>query len=230
MSEEKTATPEQAARPKRFATALAIGLIIAGLGMLVWVGYNSWRLNLLHKDCQQCTAQITVAMAVYCQSNEEMFPASPHGEIAALTVFVGNDDWPGNLGTYGNYSEHVAYYKKHGRVSAEHCPYRYIQGLGLNDPADLIVMYRKTKSHWLYHHRSWDYYVEEPKWLVMGPQTPGHWATESDNGFIETAELRRRIRRTLDFLKEKKRPYWEQTVKEHKPFLDKLDEMIQRGE
>jgi len=109
------------------------------------------------------------------------------------------------------------YFEKHQILSGDISPHRYIQGLRFDDPRDLIVMYRKTLTEWETHYHR----AEKARWLVMPPGSFGHWCSEP-GGWIDTPELKRRLTRTLTFLRENKRPHWEQTIKEHQPFIEAL--------
>jgi hypothetical protein len=64
-------------------------------------------------------------------------------------------------------------------------------------------------------------------WMVFGPDLfqAAHGNDLPEGGTRETtAEFKRRLQKTFDYLKENNRPYWENVVKEHTEFLNSIEE------
>ena len=138
-------------------------------------------------------------------------------EIEAMSLMVKSGP-PGVFATFGTTHAQAEYFKTHGVLSDELCPFRYVQGLRNDDPEDLIVMYRKTKTRWKKKYKL----QPDAKWLVMGPRCDGYWGYEG--GWVDTSEFKRRLKKTLEFLEQNQRPNGQQTVKAHLAFLDAIRE------
>ena len=108
--------------------------------------------------------------------------------------------------------------------------YGYIPGLKDDDPPDLIFMYlkRKTRRTWNGDHSPTIF--ARKKWMVFAPDfwtSTMPFGTYPEGGeLVETSEFRRRFQKTLEFLRENKRPHWQAIVAEQTRFLDSLE----RGE
>ena len=99
--------------------------------------------------------------------------------------------------------------------------YTYVPGLRGNDPTDLVMLYMTRKTRYLWHGYSRPFV--EPKWLVFSPDF-GYWPTNAvccaERGQrMGTPEFKRRLRHTLDFLRDEDRPYWTNVVLEQEAFL-----------
>jgi hypothetical protein len=102
--------------------------------------------------------------------------------------------------------------------------YAYVPGLKESDPAELILLYMKEPTRFKWHgdHPS---LLRGKRWLVQTPDfresdRPAEWCPERGQ-WIDTPEFRRRLEKTLSFLKEQQRPYWERIMQEHEAFLAK---------
>ena len=95
--------------------------------------------------------------------------------------------------------------------------YIYIPGLRPDDPTNLVMMYVKEKSRrdWL---GSTATIFSGKKWIVIAPGFP--LGSAECNDWIDTPEFKARLKATLEFLKENKRPYWQNIVKEQQAKLD----------
>jgi hypothetical protein len=106
--------------------------------------------------------------------------------------------------------------------------YGYVPGLADNDPPDLVLMYlkQKTRRTWNGDHSATVF--REKKWMVIGPDFLSHGGSGDDlpeGGWLEDNEgFKRRLQKTLDFLKKNDRPYWQAVVKEHSAFLKTIAE------
>ena len=96
--------------------------------------------------------------------------------------------------------------------------YLYIPGLRPDDPTNLVIMYVKEKSRrdWL---GSTATIFKGKKWIVIAPGFPLGSGGEC-NDWIDTPEFKSRLKRTIEFLKENKRPYWQNIVREQQAKLD----------
>jgi len=105
--------------------------------------------------------------------------------------------------------------------------YGYVPGLRDDDPSDLIFMYlkRMTRRTWNGDHSASIF--AHRKWMVLGPNFLNFTGSASDlpegGELIETTEFRRRLHKTLTFLRENNRPHWETVIPEHSRFLYALE-------
>lgn len=103
--------------------------------------------------------------------------------------------------------------------------YAYLPGLRESDPNNLIVMYMKKQTRYMWHG-DMRAYRRELKWLVFSPDTDSPFDTEEwcPEGArrLSTKEFKQRLRRTLDYLNLNDRPYWTNVVREHKDFLNSI--------
>ena len=160
--------------------------------------------------CTKCTA---VAAQMY---GDGWFPVA-NSDIEAMSMMAAGS-CPSNFTTWDAKEDQCRHFKDHGVLSAEHNPFRYVQGLKKDDPQDLVVMYTKEMIHWRTKHLP--SYEETPKWLAMGPREHHYWGR--GDGWIDSTEFTRRLRKTLDFLRDNERPNWEQTVGDHGRFLQQV--------
>lgn len=118
--------------------------------------------------------------------------------------------------------------------------YGYVPGLTADDPDDLVLMYlkKKTRRTWNGDHSPSIYSPQ--KWMVLPPgiyhnvfnlkpayiPDPENYNNKFPEGglLVETPEFRRRLQKTLGFLKENNRLYWENVIKEHTEFLNAVKE------
>ncbi len=115
------------------------------------------------------------------------------------------------------------------RVSEQ---YAYIPGLkpdDQNQAPDLVLLYMKKKTRFYWHEPR--AVAPEPMWMVIAPgfysgdpqANEEHNRVYAEPGCLwDTAEFKRRFRRTLDYLRENKRPHWESIVKEQEKILDAI--------
>ncbi len=102
--------------------------------------------------------------------------------------------------------------------------YLYVPGLHPNDPQDLVLLYIRERTRYTWHGDA-TAVRREPQWLVFSPgfysplDTP-EWCPE-DGRRLSDDQFRTRLQKTLDFLREQKRPNWENVAKEHTAFLER---------
>jgi hypothetical protein len=96
--------------------------------------------------------------------------------------------------------------------------YIYLPGLRTDDPANLVMFYVKTSSKQRWHGDHPTIFGEK-RWVVISPQ----FSEEIElNEWLSTAELRKRITNTLEFLKTNDRPYWQNIVTEQTKLLENV--------
>ena len=101
--------------------------------------------------------------------------------------------------------------------------YRYVPGLTKDDPDDLVLFYKTTKTRFPAHHHSpslWLLPFIKARWAVIGPRFQG--PLHGGSYWLDTPEFVRRLQKTLDFLKANERPHWEEIVREHGEFLNSI--------
>jgi hypothetical protein len=104
--------------------------------------------------------------------------------------------------------------------------YSYVPGLTRDDPGDLVLMYVNQPTRWTWHGSPPTVFTKKA-WILVPVDMKCYGSRESlgPGEFSERVtydEFRQRLEKTLDFLKEKKRPHWEAVVKEHSEFLNRL--------
>lgn len=120
----------------------------------------------------------------------------------------------------------AAYMARPSEVDRIVTDYAYVPGLTVDDPKDLVVFYlrKQTRKTWNGDHsasvfgKKW-WMVIGPEFLWNGPNCD--WLPEGGQ-VLSTAEFRNRLSKTLTFLRENQRPYWETVVKEQSVFLQSL--------
>jgi hypothetical protein len=107
--------------------------------------------------------------------------------------------------------------------------YRYVPGLHGDDPGDLVLLYFDQPTRYT-HHVSLPTVFEEKGWVIMqldfnagsSRRLPtlgtGEWCVR-----VTTAEFKRRLKETLEFLRANNRPHWQAVVAEHTAFLEGLE-------
>lgn len=100
--------------------------------------------------------------------------------------------------------------------------YRFVPGLREDDPGDLVLMYIDRPTRWTWHGPPPTIF-EEKAWIVvpvdfvMGSRRPSGPGELSER--VTEEEFRARLRRTIDFVRDQRRPHWETVVAEHERFL-----------
>jgi hypothetical protein len=105
--------------------------------------------------------------------------------------------------------------------------YLYVPGLSRDDPGDLILMYVRQPTRWVWHGSTPSMFAGKA-WIVVpadmkfyGPRkdlTAGECSER-----LSLSEFRTRLQKTLDYLKSKKPDNWEAVVKEHSDFLKSIE-------
>ena len=105
--------------------------------------------------------------------------------------------------------------------------YKYVPGLCVGDPGDLVLMYVAHPTRWTWHG-STPTIFRQKQWILVpldfkseGPDRAGAGPGELSER-VSSEEFRRRLQRTLDFLRTNTRPNWETVVAEHARFLESV--------
>lgn len=108
--------------------------------------------------------------------------------------------------------------------------YSYVPGLNRDDPEGLVLFYINRPTRWT-SHVSTPWIFTSKEWILV-PVDMEWKSSRSDAGpgeFSERVsfdEFRKRLRKTLDYIKTKQRPNWETIVKQHTDFLDRTEKML----
>jgi hypothetical protein len=96
--------------------------------------------------------------------------------------------------------------------------YAYLPGLRRDDPKDLVLMYLKKPTHYTWHGDSAHTVLSPSRWLVVSPDIMGGTCAEGGD-WLDTPAFRKRIQRTMAFLRENDRPHWHVVAQEQEDFL-----------
>ena len=104
--------------------------------------------------------------------------------------------------------------------------YGYIPGLTCYDSGDLVLMYLKTKTHYSWHGDTKHTIFSPLRWMVISPGVIEMQSSDYPEGgqLLDTAEFKRRVEKTVEFLKVNQRPNWEVVAKEQTDFLKSIKE------
>lgn len=108
--------------------------------------------------------------------------------------------------------------------------YRYVPGLEDKDPGQFILLYFDQPTRWTYHV-SVPTIFEEKGWIILSPGfgfqgQPSHLKVLGQGEMgqrVTTAEFKRRLKETLEFLRANNRPHWQEVAAEHTAFLEEIE-------
>lgn len=107
--------------------------------------------------------------------------------------------------------------------------YNYVPGLCENDPPDLVLMYFKSPTRWIWHGMPRTIFSKK-QWMIV-PVDFGFRSESRPNvlqgecsEIISLDQFRIRLRRTLDFVRTNERPHWQTVVSEHEKFLKSIED------
>jgi|ERR1019366_1062203 hypothetical protein len=106
--------------------------------------------------------------------------------------------------------------------------YMYVPGLRSDDPDNLILFYLREPSRRTWHGDT--HWFSGPKrWVVLNPRMSSPDSDSARAGgelceAISSAEFKDRLRATIDYLKQNKRPNWEAAEQEHMRFISSIQE------
>jgi hypothetical protein len=113
--------------------------------------------------------------------------------------------------------------------------YQYLPGLRLGDPGDLVLMYMKRPTRYIWHGKPQTIF-RDPMWMTVSLDFAGlrgspfvqivrrpmpYQGENSERLSLE--DFKSRLRKTLDFLRENNRPNWQTVVAENEDFLKTLE-------
>jgi hypothetical protein len=96
--------------------------------------------------------------------------------------------------------------------------YNYVPGLRPDDTSDLILFYVREPCRRRWHGDSWSPFREK-RWRVVNPQFMGPYELGEA---LTTAEFKKRLSATLEFLQKNQRQHWTNAVREHREFLNSI--------
>lgn len=104
--------------------------------------------------------------------------------------------------------------------------YGYIPGLRSDDSKGLVLMYLKIKTHYHWHGDAEHTIFSPLLWMVISPDIADSEEPDYPEGgqLVDTAEFKRRIEKTVAFLKANQRPNWQVVAKEQEDFLKSIKE------
>ena len=108
--------------------------------------------------------------------------------------------------------------------------YSYVAGLADDDPGDLVLLYVAEPTRWTWHgdppsrfrDKAW---ILVPVDFKLGRRDTSGLGPGEESERVGQAEFARRLRRTLEFLRDHQRPNWETVIAEHQTLLERLDFM-----
>lgn len=106
--------------------------------------------------------------------------------------------------------------------------YSYVAGLTEEDPGDLVLLYLAEPTRWTWHgdppsrfrDKAW---VLVPVDFKSGLRVASSLGPGEESERVSAQEFARRLRKTLEFLRDHRRPNWETVVAEHEALLEQLE-------
>ena len=102
--------------------------------------------------------------------------------------------------------------------------YAYVPGLRCNDPKDLVLMYMKNRTHYSWHGDTGHTVFSPRRWMVVSPDISLGGPCPEGGELLDTPEFKKRIERTVAFLKKHQRPYWQVVTREQEDFLRTIED------
>ncbi len=105
--------------------------------------------------------------------------------------------------------------------------YMYVPGLREGDPGDLVFMYLRVPTRWIWHGQARTRF--KPKGWIIVPLDFEIFGSRKPSGpgecseWVPFPEFRSRLLTTLDFLRTNNRPNWQAVVAEHTKFLESIE-------
>jgi len=198
--------PPQAMRPKR--TILWIGAVFAVVVGLP-LGYYHWILDWNSRPF--CHKQFMLAFSTWMLDNR-------------MDINSGKNPFPN---VNGLSKESLSTIQENmGSFTGWTNGYRYVPGLREDDAGELVLMYLDRPTRWTWHgapptifnKKAW---IVVPVDFTMGSRRQSGSGELSER--IPMDEFRRRLKRTIDFVRTNERPNWQTVVAEHTKFLDSIE-------
>jgi hypothetical protein len=142
--------------------------------------------------CYNCSSFLNRAIRFYADDHDGWYPQGSATPLDSLVTLVeGYDLRIEQMTCHAFASDLQRYFKEHHGISPEFCCYRYNQGLRMEDPDDLIVLYYFKPTFWKSHSQ---------KGRQLGRQVlTADWGWK----FIPEAAFQERQRKTDAFLQER---------------------------
>jgi hypothetical protein len=102
--------------------------------------------------------------------------------------------------------------------------YGYVPGLRDDDPKNLVLMYLKVKTRCTWHGDTTPNIFSPKRWKIDAPGIARTGPDPEGGELVDTPEFKKRMQKTLDFLKENQRPSWQTVVAEQTAFLNSINE------
>lgn len=102
--------------------------------------------------------------------------------------------------------------------------YGYVPGLHFDDTNNLVLMYLKEQTAYTYHGDHDHTRFSPRKWMVLSPAMIESGNCPEGGELLDTAEFKRRLLATIDFLKTDNRPNWEVVAREQMAFLASIND------
>jgi hypothetical protein len=97
--------------------------------------------------------------------------------------------------------------------------YAYIPGLRMDDPKDLVLMYLKRPTHYSWHGDT-DHTILSPRrWMAVSPDIVMGGPNPEGGDLLDGPEFKRRVLKTVAYLKDHDRAHWQVVAKEQEDFL-----------
>ncbi len=100
--------------------------------------------------------------------------------------------------------------------------YAYIPGLRMDDPNELVLMYLKRPTHYSWHGDTEHTIFSPYRWMVVSPDIVMGGPYPEGGDLVDGPEFKRRILKTVAYLKDHDRPHWQVVAKEQEDFLKSL--------
>ena len=97
--------------------------------------------------------------------------------------------------------------------------YAYIPGLRIDDPKDFVLMYLKRPTHYSWHGDTEHTIFSPRRWMVVFPDIVMGGPYPEGGDLVDGPEFKRRVLRTVAYLKDHNRPHWQVVAKEQEEFL-----------
>lgn len=97
--------------------------------------------------------------------------------------------------------------------------YAYIPGLRSDDPKDLVLMYLKRPTRYSWHGDTEHTIFSPRRWMVVSPDIVMGGPYPEGGDLVDGSELKRRVLRTVAYLKDHDREHWQTVAKEQEEFL-----------
>ena len=172
---------------------LPLILFAGALPLLLQLRY--WRREYYnpYASCANCRSFVKYYLQDYAEEHDGWFPRGGKTPLDSLGRCVTKAMDTFFFTSHALQKEAIAYWERHHTLSEEVSCYRYNEGLRLDDPCDLIVMYYYKPTRWRHSYQKTNH-MGRP--VLLGFD---YWT------FLPEEEFQRRQRQTLDVIRTRKR-------------------------